>query len=134
MSVKIIIDTNIFLGFYSIQTNIFKKVTSNSLRHLVMFNCLVLFFHNLYKPEKVIIIRQGLVIFASIAMYMRIRVMFIVELYDMKSTLIHIEVDISLFEIRCDGFPKHSIRILCFNGFPSRKTNSLAVIFWRYIE
>ncbi len=64
MSVKIIIDTNIFLGFFG-YTNIFKKVTSNSLRHLAVFNCLVLFFHNLYKSEKVIIIRQGLVIFAS---------------------------------------------------------------------
>ncbi len=99
-----------------------------------MFNCLVLFFHNLYKSEKVIIIRQGLVIFASIAMYMRIRVMFIVELYDMESTLIHIEVDISLFEIRCHEFPKAQYPDTVLQWLSSRKTNPLAVIFWRYIE
>ncbi|MNP74815.1 hypothetical protein D3C76_1717540 [compost metagenome] len=68
------------------------------------------------------------------AMHTGIRVMFIVELYDLEPALIHIKVDISLFKIRCRGFPEYRIRILCFNSFPSRKTNPVAVMFRRYIE
>ena len=64
-------------------------------------------------------------------MQLRIRTVFIVEIYDLESALIHVEV--KLLKIRSHSSPEHSIRILCFNGFPSRKTNPLAVMFWRYI-
>lgn len=43
------------------------------------------FFHHLFKSEKV-------------------RVIFIEELYDLESALVHIKVDISLFKIRRHGY------------------------------
>lgn len=80
-----------------------------------------LYSHILYKSEEVIPAALRVVIFATMVMHIvRIRMVFIVELNDLESTLIHIEVDITLFEIRLAGFPEHSFRILCFNSFPSR--------------
>lgn len=62
----------------------------------------------------------------------RIRVMTIIELYDMKTTAVHVKVDVSFFKIRSNRLPDSYLRMQPLDLTPGSITNSLAVHLWRY--
>ena len=57
----------------------------------------------------------------------RIRMMAVKELYNMESAAIYIEVNVSLLEIRCNGFPYLYFRMHLFHFAPCGISNTLAV-------
>ncbi len=61
----------------------------------------------------------------------RIRMMAVIELHDVESTAVHIEVDVSLFKIRRDSFPDGNLGMKLFYCAPCRITDTLAVHFGR---
>ena len=67
-------------------------------------------FHPLLKPKHTI--RKLLIYLLCRILIIRIRMMTIEELHNMKATPIDVEMNIPFLEIRSDSFPNRHLRIL----------------------
>ena len=61
---------------------------------------------------------------------MRIRMMAVEELDDMKAAFIDIEMDVPGFEVWSTGLPDFCFRIQAFNFLPGGIADALAVCSW----
>ena len=56
--------------------------------------------------------------------------MAVIKLHDVKAAAVYIEVNVSFFKIRCDGFPKRYLGIKLFNFAPGSVADSFTVGLW----
>ena len=69
---------------------------------------------------------------SSCVRVIRVGVMTVVELNDMKSAAIDIEMDIALFELRRDRFPDLYFGVQLLHRAPCGVSNAFAVYFRRH--
>gem|GEM_PF-5876326 len=54
------------------------------------------------------------------------------ELHDMESAAVHIEVYVSLLEVRCNCLPQSNFRVKFFDRTPGFVSDAFTVHLWRY--